>query len=206
MTIKLISPETTHQPNAVPAAVDRRTVLKGMICASAAVALPALAAYPLPHGAHSTSGATKAPSDRQIEMQFVDSNSVDGFVVLGQVRLVNHSKVDITINAVTPGIIETENGRYNLSRYFMEQPIQVKAGKQHHFWVRPLDSLPDVNNGARMHGKLSTDLPQHESDARSRHMAGFVTTLAPTTLATLDIQSARSGAGSSKHQIALSLA
>ncbi len=76
--------------------------------------------------------------DSLLDMEFVDSKSIDGFVALGQATLVNRSARDLLLTDFTPALITTANASYDLAAHLKFHPVVVAAGQRLRFWVRPV--------------------------------------------------------------------
>jgi len=92
-----------------------------------------------------------------LKVSFVDSTTIEGFISMGQVTIVNSSDRDVEIRQLYPAQIQTANGYYDIGERFSRKPIMVGAGGQYHFWVRPKTAhapsksvLPGVNSKIRL--------------------------------------------------------
>lgn len=73
-----------------------------------------------------------------LELEFVDSKSIDGFVALGQVTVTNRFGQELVLTDFAPAIVTTANANYDLAAHLKLQPVTVFAGQRLRFWVRPM--------------------------------------------------------------------
>ena len=136
--------------------LTRRQLLKTISAAAGySAAYPLLASTTTKPVVNQQQVETRPDLPGQVEFRFTDSKSIPGMTALGQGTIVNRSISDIVVTDISPSILVTENGHYDVSAYLAEFPTHLGSGQQHHFWVRP------VHANTRVHG--NRPLPMHGS-------------------------------------------
>lgn len=113
---------------------ERRNLLKGVTGLAAMASLPVVGASVIPQA----KVITQALQDSTLEMEFIDSKSIDGFVALGQATLVNRSAQDLLLTDFAPALLTTANASYDLAAHLKLAPLSVAAGQRLRFWVKPV--------------------------------------------------------------------
>lgn len=172
----------------------RRNVLKAATGLAAMASVPIVSARAFPQ-----SRVAVEKLQRSLELEFVDSKSIDGFVALGQVTLTNRSAQDMLLTDFAPAVVTTENASYDLAAHLKLQPLAVAAGQRLRFWVKP-QTTTDQYGFARL-----VAMPESGRQRATEQIAGQ--SLGLPILAELDltINSPRWGVDAIRQPVALKL-